>query len=373
MLFLSIECIANLGYIKNVLIIWGKELVGLELQHRLIRQTINIAVNKAMEDMKSNTSRSIRNLIDLGLLFSTSENQKWFFNAAKKVIANPKNPYNALATRTIADVDNKTIKNVGLNLGYSSLTYGANKLRNRQAGTDCQLPWLLIFDISGSYPDNFSRFEKLVYEGRELGIYSYILCPHEADDIIALCRVAKRFDECLFIFSTSPVLITGQTAGVIGEINNAAVSIQAEAEDLKFENAANAFRLLKQNRCLYGFHVAYNEVNRRSLTTSEYIRCAIELGNIFGIYIADNGVSDTCKETVYTFACKERGEYGQPLVALEWCNDMRNISEKILFGGGCMPIHLTEKVYDEYKKAKDALTYSLMELIWRKQHCTSYQ
>ena len=61
----------------------------LELQHRLIRQSINIAVSKAMEDMMGNTRRSIRNLLDLGLLFSTSENQKWFFNAAKKVIAYP--------------------------------------------------------------------------------------------------------------------------------------------------------------------------------------------------------------------------------------------------------------------------------------------
>jgi hypothetical protein len=60
-----------------------------------------------MEDMKGNTKRSIRNLIDLGLLFSISENQKWFFNAAKKVVANPRNPYNALVTRMIANVDNE--------------------------------------------------------------------------------------------------------------------------------------------------------------------------------------------------------------------------------------------------------------------------
>ena len=345
----------------------------LELQHRLIRQTINIAISKAMEDMKGNTRRSIRNLLDLGLLFSTSENQKWFFNTAKKVIANPQNPYNALAARMIADVDHETIKKVGLNLGYSSLTYGAKKLRNWQVAMDCRFPWLVIFDISESRPDVFSRLEKLVYEGRELGIYSYILCPHEADDIVALCRIAKQFDECLFVFKISSALITDQTAMALGGIHNTAVSIQAEAADLKLENPANAFRILRQNRCLYGFHVTYNGDNMRSLTTPEYIRCAIELGSIFGIYIAGDGVSDACREAVYTFACKERGEFGQPLIALEWCNDMRNISEKILSGGGYMPIHLAEKAYDEYKKAKDALTYSLMEMIRSMQPCTSFQ
>lgn len=75
-----------------------------DLQHRLTRQTIHIAVGKALEDMKSNTRRSIRNLIDLGLLFSHSETQKWFFHTAKKVISNPRNPYNALAARMIADL-----------------------------------------------------------------------------------------------------------------------------------------------------------------------------------------------------------------------------------------------------------------------------
>ncbi len=345
----------------------------LELQHRLIRQTINIAVSKAMEDMKGNTKRSIRNLIDLGLLFSLSENQNWFFNAAKKVVANPRNPYNALVTRMIANVDNETIKKVGLNLGYSSLTYGANKLRKRQAAIDCQLPWLLIFDISGSRPDVFSRLEKLVYEGQELGIYSYILCPHEADDIVALCRIAKQFDECLFIFKISPALITDQTAKALGGIHNTAVSIQAEAADLKLENPANAYRILKQNRCLYGFHVAYNGDNVNSLTTPEYIRSAIELGNMFGLYIAENGVSDACREAVYTFACKERGEHGQPLVALEWLSDTRNISEKILSGGGYMPIHLAEKAYDEYKNIKDSLTNSLLETIWSMQPCANFQ
>jgi hypothetical protein len=326
-----------------------------------------------MEDMKSNTSRSIRNLIDLGLLFSTSENQKWFFNAAKKVITNPNNPYNALAARMIADVNNETIKKVGLNLGYSSLTYGASKLRNRQTAINCQLPWLLIFDISGSRTDAFFRLEKLVYEGRELGIYSYILCPHEADDIAALCRIAKQCDECLFVFKISSALITDQTAKALGGIHNTAVSIQAEAVDLKLEYPVNAFRILKQNRCFYGFHVVYNGANASSLTAPEYIRSAIELGNMFGLYIADSGVSDACREAVYTFACKERGEHGQSLVALEWLSDMRNISEKILSSGGYMPIHLAEKAYDEYKKAKDSLTYSLMEMIWSMQPCTSFQ
>ena len=41
--------------------------------------TTTDAVSKAMDDMRSDAKRSIRNLVDLGLLFSKSENQKQFF------------------------------------------------------------------------------------------------------------------------------------------------------------------------------------------------------------------------------------------------------------------------------------------------------
>lgn len=313
----------------------------LELQHRLIRQTINIAVSKAMKDMRSNTKRSIRNLIDLGLLFSQSENQKWFFNTAKKVISNPRNPYNALAARMIADVDNDTIKKVGLNLGYNSLTYGANKLRKRQVAMDCPFPWLLIFDISESCPDFFQQLENLIREGQELGIYSYVFCPHNANDMTSFCEVAKRFEECLFIFKVSSVLISDQTAESLSKIHNAVISIQmTDAADLNCESFINAFRILKQNRCFYGFHVSYNEDNIKKVSTPEYIRSAIKLGNLFGVYIADNGVSDACRDAVYSFACNERGEAGQSLITLEWFRDMWLTSEKILSGRGYMAISL---------------------------------
>lgn len=342
-----------------------------DLQHRLIRQTINIAVSKAMEDMKSNTKRSLRNLIDLGLLFSQNENQKWFFNTAKKVISNPKNPYNMLASRMIADIDNETIKKVGLNLGYNSLTYGANKLQKRQESMDCPIPWLLIFDLSQSCPDFFHQMENLIHEGQELGIYSYVFCPHEAKDIIRLCEIAKRSEECVFVFKVSSVLITDQTAESLREIHNAVISVQVEDADLNCESCINAFRILKENRCLYGFHLSYYEDNMEKVTTLEYIRTAIRLGNLFGVYIAGNGVSDACRDAVYAFACNARGETGQPLIALEWFHDIRQISERILSGGGYMAINLAEKAYSECKKVKEVLANSLLEMLQNMQPCTS--
>jgi hypothetical protein len=326
-----------------------------------------------MEDMKSNTNRSIRNLIDLGLLFSTTENQKDFFEAARRVIVNPKNPYNSLVKRIISDVNNDTIKKVGLNLGYSSLIYGANKLKKRQDYLRMALPWLLAFDIYESSSDFrfFHQMEHLIREGRELGIYSYIVCPHEKEDIQTICEIAKRFDECLFILKVSSGLISEQIAEFLGKIHNMMISVQIKGTDFSCGSEQKALRLLKQNHCLYGFHVSYNEDTMKRLTTPEYIRSAISLGNLFGVYIAEQGVSDTCRDAVYTFACNVRGKNGRPLITLEWLRDIRVISEKILAGDGYMAINLAEMVYCGYIKVKDGLTKSLLGILQSTRPCTS--
>lgn len=335
---------------------------------------INIAVSKAMDDMRSNAKRSIRNLIDLGLLFSKSENQRLFFSTAQKVVANPKNAYHSLVSRMIADVNHDTIKKVGLNLGYSSLIYGASKLRNRQATSDCPLPWLLIFDIRESSTNLFDQMQQFITEGRELGIYSYIVCPHKQNDISALCEIAKRFQECLFMLYVSSDLISQQTADSIGNTNNIMTFVQVSSPHFCSSKDRDAFLLLKQNRCLYGFHTGYNDENMEQVTTSEYIRSAISFGNVFGMYIAEDGASDRCKAAVYEFVCEERGINGQPLIALEWLQDMRYISERILSGDGYMKINLTEIAHDEYRKAKEALKNSLLETLKAlkgMQPCTS--
>jgi len=332
-----------------------------------MRQAINIAVSKAMEDMERNTRRSIRNLIDLGLLFSTGENQKWFFNAAKKVIANPRNPYNSLVTRMISDVNNDTIKNAGLNLGYSSLVYGAHKLKKKQDYLGFPIPWLLVFDIYESSPDFYHQMEHFIMEGRELGIHSYAVCPHEKNDIPAIGEIAKRYEECLFIIKVSSDFISEKNAASLSTVHNAMISVQVTGTDFGCASDKTAFRLLKQNRCLYGFHVSYNEETMKQVTAPEYIDSAISLGNLFGVYIAEDGVSETCRDAVYDFVCNVRGGNGRPLVTMEWDHDIQNISKRILSGDGYMVINLAERAYSEYIKAKDELTKSLLEILRNKR------
>lgn len=307
----------------------------MELCHRLVRQTIDRAITKAMEDMAGNTGRGIRKLIDLGLMFSKSENQKWFFNTAREVVSNPKNTYYRLISGILSSVRGETLRTVGLNLGYSSLIYGARKLQKQQRPEDGPLPWLLVLDCSDFSPAVSVWAEALIREGREAGIYSYVFRLNEPEAAASLCAAAVKFRDCFFAFEVPPVLASERTAPLFGALPNAVVSVAFPAEGFADESCVQAFRHLKRNRCLYGFQFGYGEDGVSRENGSRLVLKAVECGCVFGVFFALTGVSASCRKAVYDFVTAERGGAGFPLVAFEWGFDLAEISRRIHVPAGC--------------------------------------
>ncbi|HPY63254.1 MAG TPA: hypothetical protein PL100_02000 [Bacillota bacterium] len=327
----------------------------MELQHRLVRQAIDIAISKAIDDMKSDAKRSLRNLIDLGLFFSKGENQINFLNTAKEVISNPTNPYHSLIARMVADINNETIKKAGLNFGYSSLIYGANKLRKRREVFADPLPWLLIFNVYESSSETFDLMKKIIAVGRKSGIYSYIVCPNKPQDVEAVCEVAQSFDDCLFVMSLSSEQISEHSAEIVGNTINMIVSVKVSGSEFCNKKDENTFHMLKKNHCLFGFQISYNDSNIEQVAVAEYIDSAVNCGNTFGVFIADEVASEKCQAAMYKFACEVRGVNGQALIAIEWIQDMQYVSERILSGDGYMQMDLAEAACNKYKEARDTV------------------
>ena len=330
----------------------------MELRHRLVRQTIDRAITKAMEDMAGNTGRGIRKLIDLGLMFSTGENQKWFFSTAREVVSNPKNTYNRLISGLLSGVKRETLRTVGLNLGYSSLIYGARKLQRRQRPEDGPLPWLLVFDCSGFSPSLPGRAEALIQEGREEGIYSYVFRLSEAEAVPALCAAAAEFGDCFFAFEVPAGLVSERMAALFGTLPNAAVSVSLPAEGFADENCVRAFRHLRKDRCFYGFHFGYGEEDTSPEAGSGLVREAVECGCVFGMFYALPGVSEPRRKEVYGLVTDERSGTGFPLVAFEWDSDLAEISRRIHVPAPCVLIR------PESSGTPDAGGPSLRNALW---------
>jgi len=334
-----------------------------ELQHRLVRQTIEIAVTKGMEDMESNAGRSIRNLIDLGRMFAKAENQKWFFDMVKKVFSNPRNPYKLLATRILTDIDRDTVKTVGINFGYGSLVCGAGKLRKHQELLNTDLPWMLRFTRSRDAADAYAGAGYVVGESAEMGIGSYVFCAYTPADVRTACDAAERYPDCVFFVEADLDAITPQTTRMLYPLRNVAVCLRTRAVDWGGRRLERVSALLRQARCFYGFRIEYDEENAADIACNRFIRSAIALGHLFGVYVAAPGVSRACADAVYDFVCEERGEQGQPLIALEWRRDMRYISGRIRVHGGCMNLDMTRRTWLQCGKIRSAPSGMVAELI----------
>ena len=298
----------------------------MELQQRIIRRTIHLAVRKAMEDIKGNPERSIRNLIDLGRMFAKTKNQAWFFDMAKNVFSNPQNPYRALAKRVVLNIDNETVRTVGLNLGHSSLIHGAKRLKRQQGIGGIPLPWVFVLDLRQMRADAYGDLNALIRQSCDLGVFTYVICADREETVQHVGALARHFKECAFLFKLDADLILDDTLRVLEGLHNAVISVKVDAE--KHRKSQEAFRLLRKHRCLYGFHLVYEE-NADRVASRAFIRQAIEWGNLFGVYIAGEGVTAACREKVYAFVCQERGGGGQPLIALEWARDLDEIGRRI--------------------------------------------
>ena len=300
----------------------------LDIEARLVRQAIAFAVTKAMEDIKGNTRRSIRNLIDLGSLFSKTENQMWFFEAARNVIGNPKNPYNALVSRAVRDIDGDAIRCVGLNLGYNALVFGAKRLRKKQETLGARIPWLLnVEELPGA--DFPSRLERCLREGQDVGIFSYALGLSGAGNLPALAELSNRYEDCFLGLKMSAAHLDDAAADWIAQARNAAVAVELPEEAREAEGALTR---LCARRCLYGFFLAYADRDVPRITSPQFVKWAIAQGCLFGVY-QSAGASERAQAEIAGFVDRVRGENGQPLVALDFPRDARQTGDRLRVGG----------------------------------------
>ncbi len=236
----------------------------MEYRHKLIRGTVSVIINKAIRDIHTDPKRSIRNLADLGDNFSTSAAQKRFFALARDTLKNPDNPYNKLLANVVENVAPEIIRTMGMNFGYTSLNYGADILRTKEAAMGEYIPWLFIFDFSSGKIDtpNFERAVSLITDAVSLGIYSFLFKVGSAENLACVLECCARFAECSFFAAVPAEIMTVPVAEQAARTQNLILSVDV-TDSRQQKETAGAFRALHEAKCFYGFHAYYSEENGR--------------------------------------------------------------------------------------------------------------
>lgn len=212
--------------------------------HDLTRLLIEGAVGRALKQVQRDPHRSLRNLVDLGLVFTNAQLQRTVLQLTHNMLEPEDSAYYELLDLLAQKVDHETLKTFGTNVGYEGLTRGVKMIHQK----DYHIPWTLGIRLDG--PD-VERARDLVRQGKELGIYVYSILSGQME-LSALRELLEEEPHCAFCLLTTGENLLNQGLEPLDGARNLYISVLADEPGLE------AAEVLSAGGFLYGIHVRYD-------------------------------------------------------------------------------------------------------------------
>ena len=156
----------------------------------LTRSLIETSVRRALNQGGEAPERESRNLVDLGLQFSSGGLQKRILSAIQTMLQDPDSAYYGLVKDVLANTDHDRLTTFGFNLGYEGCSKGAKVIRRLEAEGGFNIPWAMALQLSGAYLEKQPDiYESILNQGADLGIRTYLLFTR--DDLRTFLPVLK--------------------------------------------------------------------------------------------------------------------------------------------------------------------------------------
>ena len=175
---------------------------------------------------------------------------------------------------------------------------------------DCNVPWAILLDptsacnlhCTGCWAAEyghklnltFDEMDKVVTQGKELGVYLYMFTGGEPlvrkADLVKLC---EKHSDCAFLAFTNGTLVDEAFCADLKRIGNLylAISLEgfSEVNDLRrgtgvFAKVMHAMDLLKENGLVFGTSICYTSKNYKTVTSDEFIDMIVEKGCRYALY-----------------------------------------------------------------------------------------
>ncbi|MCR4751993.1 MAG: radical SAM protein [Eubacterium sp.] len=340
------------------------------LTHAAERKAMDIMLTGLVNDLhkKDTTDRTkvYLRLADLAEKFFKGKFPDGVMDSVRKAILDPNNRWFSYIDSIIAETNPNFAKMTLLNLGYEAFLRGTKLTRENRKKYQCNIPWLILFDPtdacnmhcagcwSGTYGHKnnmtFEDMDKIITQGKELGIYVYIMTGGEPmvrkKDIL---KLIEKHHDCYFAAFTNSTLIDEELCQELERLGNMTFFLSIEGTpdtndarrgDGHYEAVMNAMDLLKKHGILFGTSICYTRENVEAVTNDDFIRLISEKGARFGFYfhympIGNNAVPELLPTVEQRKYMIDRIRY----IRSEDCDidffpmDFQNDGEKV---GGCI-------------------------------------
>ena len=115
------------------------------MENSMSRILIETTVRQTLKGLQDDPKRSIRNVVDMALHFSDGRFQSRFFRTAQTMLEHEDSAYYVLVEDAANHIDQEHLVTFGMNLGYNSCTWGAQRIRTNEAQLGFNIPWTVLF------------------------------------------------------------------------------------------------------------------------------------------------------------------------------------------------------------------------------------
>ena len=165
------------------------------LTHKMQRAALGKIVDMALSHAEQDREKTMCQLVDAAKQFYGSGFSDETYENAKKVLSDPDSKWTKLINCVLDQTDPHVARTTALNLGYEAFFRGTKTIRENRVKYQCNIPWLILFDPTsacnmhcvgcwaGEYGHknnlSFEDMDKIVTQGKELGVYLYMLTGGE--------------------------------------------------------------------------------------------------------------------------------------------------------------------------------------------------
>ena len=166
-----------------------------ELSHSAQRAAVGKMAENVIRRTAGERAKALLRIVDLTEFFLKDTLPGSAYEKARKAVGDPDGRWWKMANEMLDSADPNVAKTLMLNLGYEAFLRGTKEIRRNREIYGCNIPWLILFDPtsacnmhcqgcwSGTYGDkydlSFEDMDKIVTEGKALGIHLYMLTGGE--------------------------------------------------------------------------------------------------------------------------------------------------------------------------------------------------
>ncbi len=337
-----------------------------DLKHKAERAAFSAAIDLALKSIRKDREKSLLQIVDLTQKFMGDNFSAKSYDAARAMIKDPDSKWMKYIDKALAEIDPNVAKVTALNLGFEAAFYGTKTIRKMRELHQCNIPWLILMDPTSAcnlhctgcwaaeYGNrlnlSFEDMDRVVTQGKELGIYFYMFTGGEPlvrkADIL---KLMEKHRDVEFHTFTNSTLIDEEFCKECQRLGNLSFSISLEGfdevNDMRrgkgvFDKVMHAMDLLKQYGLIFGTSICYTSKNIETVTSDEFLDLIIDKGCRFTWYFHFMPVGNN--STTELLPSKEQREYmirrvreirgregGKPIYAMDFQNDGE-------FVGGCI-------------------------------------